>query len=110
MWIQHINIIFNFYISFLIWIYNSKICSALLCTKCDVKVSIFKNKLWCDSCDYLFFRNNYGDQIKLSERLISDPGSMCYSCQCSWLNVKDPLVEVDKLNSVAWTCNGHNSH
>jgi hypothetical protein len=43
------------------------ICSNLLCSKCDIKVSIFKNKKWNDSCDYMFFRNNYGDQIKLSE-------------------------------------------
>jgi hypothetical protein len=39
----------------------------MLCTKCDTKVSMFKDMKWCDSCDYLFFRNNYGDAIKLSE-------------------------------------------
>jgi hypothetical protein len=43
------------------------ICNNLLCSKCDIKVSTFKNKKWNDSCDYMFFRNNYGDQIKLSE-------------------------------------------
>jgi hypothetical protein len=43
------------------------ICNNLLCSKCDIKVSAFKNKKWNDSCDYMFFRNNYGDQIKLSE-------------------------------------------
>jgi hypothetical protein len=43
------------------------ICSHLLCSKCDIKVRTFKNQKWMDSCDYMFFRNNYGDQIKLSE-------------------------------------------
>lgn len=42
-------------------------CGSLICTKCDTKVSMFKNKKWCESADYLFFRNNYGDHIKLSE-------------------------------------------
>jgi hypothetical protein len=46
---------------------NKLICSHLLCSKCDIKVSAFKNKKWIDACDYMFFRNNYGDQIKLSE-------------------------------------------
>ena len=35
--------------------------------KCDTKVSSFKYNKWEDSCDYLFFRNNYGDKNKLSE-------------------------------------------
>jgi hypothetical protein len=50
---------------------NPKICSNLLCSKCDTKISLFKNQKWSDSCDYLFFRNNYGDQIKLSEVLFN---------------------------------------
>lgn len=44
-----------------------QICSNLLCSKCDCKVSMFKDMKWDNSCDYLFFRNNYGDSIKLSE-------------------------------------------
>ena len=32
-----------------------------------MKVKIFKNQRWDDSCDYLFFRNNIGNVVKLSE-------------------------------------------
>lgn len=60
-----------------------------------------------DGCDYLFFRNNYGDQIKLSERLVSSTGNSCYSCQCSWLNIEDKLIDVETLKTVSWGCGGH---
>lgn len=86
----------------------NKICGNLLCLKCDVKISMFKNKKWNDNCDYLFFRNNYGDKIKLSERLIPSNEYVCYSCQCSWLNFNKDITNVENINSVSWTCGGHN--
>lgn len=75
--------------------------------KCDLKVSMFKSRRWCDTADYLFFRNNYGDQIKLGEKLIPDNNVTCYSCQCTWLNISDNVISVDKIKNVDWTCNGH---
>jgi hypothetical protein len=35
-----------------------------------MKVKIFKNQKWDDSCDYLFFRNNIGNVIKLAEVIL----------------------------------------
>lgn len=68
---------------------------------------MFRNMKWCDSCDYLFFRNNYGDECKLTEKLVGSPGTTCYSCQCSWVNFEDDLKPVDKVENVKWTCGGH---
>ncbi len=82
-------------------------CNNLTCSKCDVKVSMFKNMKWSESCDYLFFRNNYGDQIKLGDKMTPAFNINCYSCQCSWLNISEELVDVDKLTSVNWSCGGH---
>jgi hypothetical protein len=50
---------------------NKFICNNLICSKCDNKVSAYKNQKWNDTCDYMFFRNNHGDQIRLSEVFIS---------------------------------------
>jgi hypothetical protein len=63
---------------------------------------------WCESCDYLFFRNNYGDRIKLSEKIIASGITNCYSCQCSWINIQDDLISIDKISKLNWTCGGHN--
>lgn len=86
-----------------------KVCNALLCTKCDVKVSMFKNMKWCESCDYMFFRNNYGDEIKLSDKLLPSPNNTCFSCQCTWVNIEDDIIDVEKLSNVSWTCGGHHA-
>jgi hypothetical protein len=79
----------------------------VLCTKCDLKVSSFKNKKWGDNCDYLFFRNNYGNENKLKENLISSNGCFSYSCQCSWVTIEDEFKNVDEIPGVNWTCSGH---
>jgi hypothetical protein len=46
---------------------NKLICNNLICAKCDKKVSSFVNKKWNENCDYVFIKNNHGDQNKLSE-------------------------------------------
>jgi hypothetical protein len=46
---------------------SKNICSNLICAKCDTKVSPIVNQKWNDNCDYTFFKNNHGDEIKLSE-------------------------------------------
>ncbi len=63
---------------------------------------------WTDNLDYIFFRNNYGDKIKLSEKLVSSQGNLCCSCQCSWVNIQEDSVKVESLPALDWTCAGHN--
>jgi hypothetical protein len=63
---------------------------------------------WTDNLDYMFFRNNYGDKIKLTEKLVPSPGNYCFSCQCSWVNIEDKSIKIDTLTNIDWTCAGHN--
>ena len=81
------------------------LCNNLLCTKCDVKVSIFENKMWDSSVNYLFFRNNYARPEMLKKKLIDSYGTNCYSCQCTWNNISDDYVIASKVSN--WICLGH---
>ena len=81
------------------------LCENLLCTKCDVKVSIFKNKRWKSEVDYLFFRNNYSRKDKLQTMLVDSYGTCCYSCQCTWNNISDNYIIASKVSN--WVCLGH---
>ena len=82
------------------------LCNNLLCTKCDVKVSVFPNKMWDTSVNYLFFRNNYARPDMLKKKLIDSYGTQCYSCQCTWNNVSDDYLLASKVSN--WICLGHN--
>ena len=84
---------------------SNKLCTSLLCTKCDVKVSFFKNKKWDSSVTYLFFRNNYSRPNKLEEKLLDAYGTCAYSCQCNWKNITDDCIVASKVSN--WTCLGH---
>ena len=82
-----------------------KLCDNLICTKCDCKVSIFKNQMWDIDVNYLFFRNYYSTPDKLKTKLVESYGTYAYSCQCFWLNVSDECVPASKVSN--WTCAGH---
>ncbi len=82
-----------------------KLCENLICTKCDCKVSIFKNQMWDIDVNYLFFRNNFATPEKLKQKLIESYGTYAYSCQCSWLNISDEAVPAIKVSN--WICGGH---
>ena len=82
-----------------------RLCENLICTKCDCKVMIFKNKMWDIDVDYLFFRNNFATPDKLKKKLIESYGTYAYSCQCSWQNISDDYVPALKVSN--WICGGH---
>lgn len=42
---------------------------------------------WIADIDYYFFRNNVPRIDKLSQGVISSPGSSAYCCQCAWRTV-----------------------
>ena len=81
------------------------LCDNLICTKCDCKVSIFKNQMWDIDVNYLFFRNNFATPEKLKQKLIESYGTYAYSCQCSWQNVSEESVPAMKVSN--WVCGGH---
>ncbi len=81
------------------------LCDNLICTKCDCKVSIFKNSMWDIDVDYLFFRNNFATPDKLKQKLVDSYGTYAYSCQCSWQNISDESVPAMKVSN--WVCGGH---
>lgn len=86
--------------------YSEKnICDNLLCTKCDVKVSIFPNKQWDTSVNYMFFRNNYARKDSLSQKLLNASGQTCYSCQCTWNSISVDFINASKVSH--WICRGH---
>ena len=84
---------------------GKKLCDNLICTKCDVKVSIFKNKKWDENVNYLFFRNNYLRRNKLEEKLIDEYGVCSYSCQCNWKSISEDCIIASKVSN--WSCLGH---
>lgn len=64
-------------------------CLKLRCTACDFNVLRFVGQCWSDKVNYLFFRNNFPDQGKLSKSLeSSSKTTTSYCCQCSWLTVE----------------------
>ena len=81
------------------------LCDNLICTKCDCKVSIFKNQMWDIDVNYLFFRNNFATPEKLKQKLIESYGTYAYSCQCSWQNISEESVPAMKVSN--WVCGGH---
>lgn len=81
------------------------LCDNLLCTKCDVKVSIFPNKQWDTAVNYMFFRNNYARKDILSQKLLNSYGQTCYSCQCTWNNISVNFINSSKVSN--WICRGH---
>ena len=64
-------------------------CLKVRCTACDFNVLRFVEQGWLESADYLFFRNNFPDQAKLSKCLeFASKGTTSYCCQCSWLTIE----------------------
>ncbi|CAG9322922.1 unnamed protein product [Blepharisma stoltei] len=80
-----------------------KCCNKMRCTKCDLSVKRYQNKIWKDGCNYLFFRNNYSRDDMLQPALADANGFCAYFCQCQWRNVNEPVV----LRDNQWVCGGH---
>ena len=82
---------------------SEKLCSNLICTLCDCRVSVFEGSKWEDEkgVDYLFFRNNFACPAKLATKLRKEKNSNAYCCQCSWASFSSPTKREN------WTCAGH---
>jgi hypothetical protein len=82
---------------------NVSACDKLRCTRCDLPVKRFLNKIWKGEAEYLFFRNNFSRDDKLAEMMIEASGSSAYNCQCLWRSVAEHL----SVNGESWVCGGH---
>jgi hypothetical protein len=81
-------------------------CSNLRCLKCNFSVLIFNECTWEDSVDYMFFRNNVPNEIKLSKKLILKTDSCAYCCQCSWTHTYED-VDLKQIGHIQWVCGSH---
>ena len=88
---------------------QSRPCTSLQCSSCDMKVGCYPGRQWANSVDYLFLRNNY--PLTVDGGLEARPGRVAYCCQCSWTTVnagcgdEQPLKRV--LPASKWFCCGH---
>lgn len=74
------------------------------------QVHLFVGSSWNTgpSVDYLFFRNNTPNELKLSTQLNKNSDQCAYCCQCSWTStcVERTLVQ-GASGDPQWTCAGH---
>jgi len=85
---------------------ENKVCKNLRCTACDHLVIWVQNQRWSPHVDYIFFRNNVPDLGKLRAKLLQEPGSCAFACQCAWQSVHQ-LVNVSEHHTLRWVCAGH---
>lgn len=81
-------------------------CNQLRCTRCDLRVLSFCDAKWDSGADYMFFRNCYPDEGRLSENLRTQRGTTAYACQCQWTSCSEPTL-VDFSSELRWVCAGH---
>lgn len=81
-------------------------CNNLICTQCDIKIGSFEQQKWKQNADYLFFRSNFGNPLKLKQQLLPDPKFTAYHCGCMGFSVDEAVSLQQK--GVTWVCCGHN--
>ncbi|XP_046907327.1 cilia- and flagella-associated protein 418 isoform X1 [Hypomesus transpacificus] len=87
---------------------SQRSCDQLRCTSCDFRIAMFDDHEWDPSCDYLFFRNNMPDCLKLRAKLRKRKGVRAYACQCSWHSARD-LADLTKQPKLKWVCGKHSA-
>ncbi|KAE9357189.1 hypothetical protein PR003_g1913 [Phytophthora rubi] len=65
----------------------------------------FPGKKWDASADYMFFRENVPNEVKLRAKMEIAPEFAAYACQCKWLSISSQ-TRVDHCQ-VKWSCAGH---
>ena len=83
---------------------SHKSCFNMICLNCDLQVKLFKDYVWKNDVDYIFFRSYYDDIPMLKSKLIPKINFNSYSCQCFWISLND---EKKKIKEGMWCCNGH---
>ncbi|KAJ8290946.1 hypothetical protein GJAV_G00019510 [Gymnothorax javanicus] len=85
---------------------SQRACSQLRCTSCDFRVITFDDHQWDSSCDYLFFRNNMPDRVKLQAKLRKKRTARAYACQCSWRSIL-LVTDLRDQPDLKWVCGKH---
>ncbi len=81
------------------------VCGNLRCLKCNFTVRTYPKAAWAPTVDYMFLRNGFPDDQKLSAKLVHSSDSCAYCCQCSWA-VAAEEQETKELG-LSWNCSGH---
>lgn len=74
----------------------------LQCTGCDFQVLRVDGFIWHDEANYMFFRNNYPNVMKLRKNLIQREGCCAYCCQCSWKSADAAADIGDVAEGLKW--------
>ena len=92
-------------------VFSKCACSNLRCLSCNFKVHVFPGYEWSASADYLFFRNNAGNDGSLSRELTASRDSSAYCCQCTWTHTEGgeerTLLAQGNPKDPQWVCAGH---
>lgn len=85
--------------------------SSIIVPSCPApKVHTFSGNLWSEgpSVDYMFFRNNTPNELKLSAQLSRSAAHFAYCCQCSWTHTAiDRVLTPGASGDPQWVCAGH---
>jgi len=79
-------------------------CGNLRCIKCNFSVRTYPYAAWDSTVDYMFLRNAFPDDLKLSTKMVAGEGS-AYCCQCSWIVASEEQDTKDL--GLSWSCSGH---
>ena len=82
------------------------LCDKLRCIDCDFQVLMIPDSEWHYSVDYLFFRNNMPELMKLKTKCKQKKGSLAYCCQCSWISCSK-ITLLSLQSKLKWVCGGH---
>jgi hypothetical protein len=82
---------------------NPYFCTSLFCISCDHPVLRFRDRMWSDTTNYLFLRNNYPDTV--AANLLRTPRWCAYCCQCTFQH-EQKLRKMPPF-STNWVCRGH---
>lgn len=80
-------------------------CGNLRCIKCNFSVRTYSNAAWDSTVDYMFLRNAFPEDAKLSTKLVVVADGCAYCCQCSW--VVATAEQDTKDLGLSWNCSGH---
>jgi len=72
------------------------------CTGCDFQVLRIENYVFGDDANYMFFRNNYPNVMKLRKHLMARKDCSAYCCQCSWRSAEAAASLSDVAEGLRW--------
>ena len=81
-------------------------CTNLICSDCNIIVQSLPNREWLSTCDYLFFRTNFGLPSQLLLNSKPSTNTTAYYCGCRGITIITPQFS-DNIPNLRWGCMGH---